>query len=348
MTLRPILVPAALAALCAAAACSQKASDQTEAARPPVAIEAAAAAASDLKEGLEVVGVLTPKSAADVKAEYPGTVTAVLVTEWVPVKKGQLLARLDSREAEAGRLQAKAAADRAEREYERALKLKEAGLMTTQGLEEAQTARDAARAALVAAQARADKTAIRAPMDGVVASRAVSVGDLATDKPLFRVVDLRRFDLTVTVPSSRIASVAVGQALVFTTDALPGRTFRGQVAFINPAADPASRAVKVVAEVPNPDDALKAELFVRGRIETGLRAAVLQVPRAALLAWDLQAGTGELFVVEGGVARRRVVKTGAAAGDAVEVREGLSAGEKVATRGAFNLRDGDRVQVTGG
>jgi RND family efflux transporter MFP subunit len=139
----------------------------------------------------------------------------------------------------------------------------------------------------------------------------------------------------------------VGQALSFTSDAVPGRTFEGKVAFINPSADPVSRAVKVVAEVPNPDGALKAELFVRGRIATGSHEAVLQVPRAALLSWDLQAGTAELFVAGAGVARRRAVKTGASAGEQVEVREGLAAGEKVVTRGAFNLKDGDKVSVQG-
>lgn len=336
-----------LAALLGTAACSQKTPGETETQRPPVAVDVAAAAAGPFAVDLEVVGVLTPKSVADVKAEYPGTVTAVLVTEWVPVKKGQVLARLDTREGEAARLQAKAAADRAEREYERAVKLKEAGLMTAQGLEDAMTERDAAQAALNAVRARADKMVIRAPIDGVVASRDANVGDLATDKPLFRIVDNRLFDLTVTVPSSRIGAVAVGQPLTFTSDAVPGRTFDGKVAFINPSADAVSRAVKVIAEVPNPDGALRAELFVRGRIATGSREGVLQVPRAALLQWDLQAGTAELFVVDAGVARRRPVKTGAAAGERVEVAEGLAAGEKVVTRGAFNIKDGDRVSVQG-
>jgi len=337
----------ALAALLAAAACSQKTQGEAELQRPPVAVDVATVATGSFAADLEVVGVLTPKSEAEVKAEYPGTVTQILVTEWVPVKRGQVLARLDTREAEAARLQAKVAADRAQREYERALKLKEAGLMTSQGLEDAQTARDAAQAALSAVQARSDKGVIRAPIDGVVASRSTNVGDMATDKPLFRIVDNRLFDLTVTVPSSRIGSVAVGQSLNFTSDAVPGRTFEGKVAFINPSADPVSRAVKVVAEVPNADGALKSELFVRGVIATGSREAVLQVPRAAVLQWDLQAGTAELFVVEAGVARRRPVKTGMASGERVEVREGLAAGEKVVTRGAFNLKDGDRVSVQG-
>lgn len=343
MSSRLFSVLAVCAALLAVSACSQKAQGEAQTQRPPVAVDVVVATPGAFSEALEVVGVMTPKSAADVKAEYQGTVTQVLVTEWVPVKRGQVLARLDTREADAARIQAKAAADRAERELARALKLKEAGLLTLQDLEGAKTERDSAVAMLNAVEARSDKTVIRAPIEGVVASRAVNVGDLATDKPLFRIVDNRLFDLTFTVSSSHIGAVAVGQPVSFTCDAVPGRTFEGKVSFINPAADPVSRAVKVMAEVPNTDGALKAELFVRGRIATDSREGILQVPKAALLQWDLQAGTAGLFVVEGGVAKHRPVKTGAVAGESVEVREGLAAGEKVVTRGAFNLKDGDRV-----
>jgi membrane fusion protein, multidrug efflux system len=132
---------------------------------------------------------------------------------------------------------------------------------------------------------------------------------------------------------------------VFQTDALPGREFRGQVSFINPAADEASRTVKVKVEVPNPDGALRPGLFAKGRIVTGHRAGVLVVPRAALVSWDTSGRTGLVFVVEGGKARQRAVQTGAASGDAVEVASGLRPGEEVVTRGGFNLRDGDAVRA---
>ena len=78
-------------------------------------------------------------------------------------------------------------------------------------------------------------------MDGVVAFRGVNVGDrvenMGGNEPLFRIVDNRLLDLTVSVPSSRLADVRVGQAIEFSTDALPGRTFTGKVMFINPAID---------------------------------------------------------------------------------------------------------------
>jgi RND family efflux transporter, MFP subunit len=334
--------------------------------RPPVAVETATTAASDLEESVEVVGTLAARSEAEVKTEYAGTVAEVFVTQWVRVAAGTPLARLDSREVEAGVqaakatfLQAEAGAKRAARELDRTVKLKEAGLATQQQLDEARSADEAARAAAEAAKAqhalagtRLSKAVLRAPIDGVVAVRNVNVGDyvenMGSPAPMFRIVDNRILELTASVPSARMAALRVGQTFAFTSDALAGRTFSGKVSFINPAADEASRTVKVKAEVPNGDGALRAGLFVKGRIVTGRRPGVLVVPRSALVSWDTVARTAGVFVVEGGVARRLPVETGAAPGDVVEVVKGLSPGQEVVTRGGFNLREGDRVLVSKG
>lgn len=348
-----------------AAACS-RGSKPEEAVRPAVAVETAAVTTSDLEQAVEVVGALSARSAADVKTEYSGTVAEVLVTQWVAVQKGTPLARLDGREAgaaaqsaRAALLQAEVGAQRAVRELERTVKLQEAGLTTRQAADEARTAEEAARAQAASARAQLDmaqtrlaKAVIRAPIDGVVSERNVSVGDyvenMGSPAPMFRIVDARVLELVAAVPSARIADLKVGQPLVFESDALPGKEFRGQVSFINPAADVASRTVKVKVEVPNPDGALKPGLFAKGRIVTGNREGVLVVPRAALVSWDTANRTAVVFVLEEGKARQRTIRTGVAVGESVEVLDGLKPGEVVVTRGGFNLRDGDAVRTAEG
>ena len=137
------------------------------------------------------------------------------------------------------------------------------------------------------AQARLAKSLLLAPMDGVVAFRGVNVGDrvenMGSSDPLFRVVDNRLLNLTVSVPSTRLAEVRVGQALEFSTDAVPGRTFTGRVMFINPSIDAASRSARVIAEVKNTDHTLRGGSFAKGRIVVASRPAVVQVPREALM-----------------------------------------------------------------
>lgn len=355
----------------------EKRAGEKPAGKPPVAVEVTPALASDSVEGIDVVGSLSAKFGADVKSEYTGILKEVFVNEWVKVKKGDPLASLDSREnevllqkaraavevAKANILQAEVAERRSAREHERAVKLKEEGLITQQSLDDAGTEREAARARIEAAKAnlklaegdvqhaetRVSKSLIRSPVDGVVSLRSVNVGDFVGEmggKPMFRIVDNRILELTVTVPSGDMAAVQVGHTLTFSTDALPNRVFTGKVMFINPAVNETDRSVKVVAEVENKDELLKGGLFVKGRILTGKRTGVIRIPRSALLTWDVEGKKAEVLVVNGDIARRQPVRTGGVAGELVEVSSGLAKGQQVITRGGFNVKDGDKVNVT--
>lgn len=278
--------------------------------KPPVAVEGTKVNVADVTEGIEVIGTLAAKFGADVRSEYTGIVTDVYVTEWVKVKKGDPLAKLDTREievavqrslaavevAKANLLQMEVGENRANREYDRAVKLKEEGLITQQALDDARTEKLAAAARLEAGKAqirlaeeevkqvqtRLTKTLLRSPMDGMVSLRNVNVGDFVGEmgaKSMFRIVDNRVLDLTVTVPSGEMASLRPGQLITFSTDALPGKTFSGKVMFINPIVNEADRSLKVVAEVDNKNEQLKSGLFVTGRIKTGERRGVLKVPQ---------------------------------------------------------------------
>jgi membrane fusion protein, multidrug efflux system len=364
---RTIGIPLLVLVLAAASACSKQAGSQpAESGRPPVAVSVVPAAVADLEDAVDVVGTLEPKFSADVKSEVTGVVTDVYVTEWVPVKRGTRLARLDTRETEAGiealkaaEAQAKVAENRARREYERAEQLKQFGLITPQAFDDAKTAIESAEAGTAAARAqvrsaetRLTKGSIAAPMDGVVAFRGVSVGDrvenMGGTTPMFRIVDNRVLDLTVSVPSSRVSQVKVGQSVDFSTETMPGRSFTGKVLFINPAIDAASRSAKVIAEVVNADGLLRGGAFVKGRVIFGQRTGVLQVRKEALINWNVDARTAEVFVIAGDKAVKRAITIGHANGASVEVLSGVQAGDQVVTRGGFVLREGDHVVVSKG
>jgi membrane fusion protein, multidrug efflux system len=358
-------------------ACGEKEGKTVQAVKPPVAVETASALPQKLAEGVDVTGSLDPKFWADVKTQIPGLVKQVYVTEWVRVAKGTPLARIDIAETEAlvkraeaaleaakaGYAQAQVSLARAERELARALKLKESGLATQQSIDDSRTETDAAKARMESgraqirvaeedlrqAKARLAKGLVSSPIDGVVAMREVNVGDLASDaaagKPIFRIVDNRLLNLTVTVPSVDSAKVKVGQPLNFTVDALPGRSFTGKVMFVNPELSAADRSLKVIAEVRNMPEVLKGGLFAKGRIVTGERSNVILVPRSAISGLDLASGKGVINTVSNGVARRVEVGTGSAGGEMIEIVSGLKAGDQYVVRGGFNLRDGDRVTV---
>jgi membrane fusion protein, multidrug efflux system len=343
---------------------------------PATAVEVVKVAASSIEDGIDVVGSLAFKFETDVRSEYTGIVTDVYVTEWVQVKKGTPLAKLDTREvtvvlkkaetavevAKANLLQAEVAANRANREYGRLLKLKEAGLVTQQNLDDGLTEKEAAAARIAAAQGqikaaedevlyvktKLSKTLILAPVDGTVSLRNVNVGDFVGEmgaKAMFKVVDDHLLDLILAVPSTEMEAVKVGQALLFSTDALPGKTFRGKIRFINPGVNETDRSVKVTAEVENMSKQLKGGLFVKGRIMTGKRTGVVKLPRSALTAWDMPGKKGDLFVIRENMAQRRTVQLGGMAEGSVEISSGIVVGDLVITRGGFNVKDGDPVNI---
>ena len=367
------------AALSSITACSKSDAGKKQATdKPPAAVEVRAVTTSGVSDGIEVTGSLEPKFSVDVKTQIPGLVSEVMVSEWVHVRKGQPLVRIDVAETEAqvkraeagiasaraNLAQAQVAANRADRELARVLKLKESGLATQLAVDDARSETEAARARVGVAVAqitvseeerrqgvaRQAKGLVVAPFDGVVALREVNVGDLASDaaaaKPIFRIVDNRLLNLTVTVPSVDSGRVKVGQALEFMVDSQAGRTFTGTVKYINPELSPADRSLKVVAEVRNVPEQLKGGLFVKGRIVTGTRSEVLQVPRSALASLDIQAKKGNLFIVANGTAHKREVLSGVVNGDMVEIVSGLKPGEQYVVRGGFNLQDGEKVAVS--
>jgi|WetSurMetagenome_2_1015567.scaffolds.fasta_scaffold219605_1 RND family efflux transporter MFP subunit len=342
-----------------------------------LSVEAWKVSAGKFMDLVEVVGSLSPKHEAYVKAEFQAVVTQVYVKEWLAVRKGDPLAKLDTSEMEILRdkmhtqvemskavlLKAEVGLNRANREYERLLKLKEVGLVTQQNLDDAKTQKEAAEADIVAAQSqikaaegdvhqveiRLGKAILRAPMDGMVAECRPNMGDLVGDPtsstPLFRIVDNRLLNLDLEVPSIRLGAIKTGQPIQFNTESIPGKTFSGKVSFIKPTADSASRSVQVQAEVPNQNQELRPGLFVKGQILTGQSSQNLQVPKTALVVWDVAANQGAVFRIDGDVAKRQKVQTGRTEGDWVEIVSGLEDGQLVITRGAFTVHDGDRIKV---
>jgi RND family efflux transporter MFP subunit len=324
-----------------------------------------------------VTGTLAPKFEVDVKSEVTGLVSEVFVNEWVRVAKDQPLARINVLELEAvvkrteaaleaaksSELQARVADNRARRELERMKQLREGGLATQQGLEDAGTEAEAAASRVEAARAqvrageeelrqvrtRLAKGLIVAPIAGIVSERRASTGDLVGETganiPLFHIVDNRVLNLTVTVPSGAMAALRRGQPLEFTTDAIPGRQFAGKVMFINPVVNAADRSVRVIAEVENASGELKGGLFVKGRIVTRSRAGAILAPREALAGWDVVGKQARLFVVAGDRAKLREVRTGMVTDTGVEIVSGIAPGETFIVRGAFNVKEGDKLII---
>jgi RND family efflux transporter MFP subunit len=201
----------------------------------------------------------------------------------------------------------------------------------------------AARARVVLARKALADTVVRAPFAGVVGERLVSVGDYVTrGTKVASVLRTSPLRVELTVPEQYSAEVAVGRPVSFEVDASPGQKFTGQVRYVSPALEAASRTLVVEAVVPNDAGALKPGSFATALIEQASRSPGILTPAAAVRT---VAGTARVFVVSGDTVEERIVTIGQPVGDLVEITSGLKAGERVATSSIAQLADGARVEA---
>ena len=185
----------------------------------------------------------------------------------------------------------------------------------------------------------AGQVPIRAPIGGTIIERRVTLGqavERATDA--FKIADTSQVWVTLDLYEKDVGRVHAGQEVEMWTDARPGESFRGHVAFIVPVIDEATRTAKVRLEVPNPNGALQAGQLVTARVlaDSARDAAeVLAIPRSAVEQLE---GKTVVFVKNGDGFERRSVIIGSSGGDRVEIRKGLVPGELVAVEGAFLLK----------
>jgi RND family efflux transporter MFP subunit len=198
-----------------------------------------------------------------------------------------------------------------------------------------------ARARVVLARKALADTVVKAPFAGVVGERLVSVGDYVTrGTKVASVLRTNPLRVQLTVPEQYSAGMAVGRAVTFEVDASPGKQFTGQVRYVSPALEAASRTLVVEAVVPNDAGTLKPGSFATALIEEANRSPGILVPGVAVRT---VAGTSRVFVVSGDRAEERIVTVGQPAGDLVEITSGLKAGENVATTNVATLADGVKV-----
>jgi RND family efflux transporter MFP subunit len=265
----------------------------------------------------------------------------------------------DVRRAAAELEQARQALERASALYKRqlisqqtlddadtALRLKRAGYDTA--LQEATNLRtdiDASAAALKLAERHLRDTSIRAPFDGYIQQRMVSLGELVkAQMPVMSVVRVDPLKLRTEIPERMAPWVKVGQPLTLRVDAFPDRTFTATVSRISPAVATETRTLAFEALAPNPEALLKPGTFARVRLETSLVEQVMTIPYAAM---QYRYGVYRAFAAEGDRLQARELKTGDRVGDRMEILAGLDTSDRVAVTDVDTLTDGMKIAVQG-
>lgn len=285
-------------------------------------------------------------------AEVGGTVDRVAVREADPVAGGELLVALDAADQQLALDDARAQVREAEGQYRERLLFdgdlpadvrrdREAAVRLHSGLERASIQLRRARLNL-------ERTRIRAPFGGLVASVQVVAGQrVAQGSEIMTVLDVDPTTVQVHVLESDLAHLAPGGGAEVHFSAFPDEAFAGRIEAVNPLVDQQTRSARVTVRVANPAGRILPGMYARVKLDSRRLADRILVPRRAILERD---GRTMLFVHEGGRAKWRYVTTGLSNEEYVELvddsaSDEVAAGEVVLTGGHFTLTHGARIRL---
>ncbi|WP_338031753.1 efflux RND transporter periplasmic adaptor subunit [Ectothiorhodospira shaposhnikovii] len=292
---------------------------------------------------LESLGTARANESVEITARITSPVESIEFSDGQRVTRGQVLVRLAAAEEMAEARERQVSVEEQRRELERIRGLVADRNLPRQRLDEQQSRLSEAQARLEAAQVRVADRVIRAPFDGMVGFRRVSLGALVAPGTVITTLDdISVIKLDFSVPETFLPGVASGQRIEARSAAYRDRTFQGEVTSVDTRVDPGTRAAMVRAAIPNPDGALRPGMLltvtlVKDQMES------LSIPESALMQVRDQ---HYVFVVtDEDRVRRQDVEAGRRVPGYVEILKGLEAGTRVVQEGTVRIRPGSAVEV---
>jgi membrane fusion protein (multidrug efflux system) len=309
---------------------------------PVIAVEAKL---QPITESLSLVGSILANELVEIKSEADGTVQEIKFTEGQQVNKGDLLIRLDETKFTTALAEAESNFKLSKATFERAQELSKGRLISQQEYDQAAATFELNRATVERRQRDLKDARIYAPFSGVVGARIVSPGQvIARDTRMTVLVDLDPVKVEISVPERFLSQVHVGQELELSVAAFGTRKFRGQVYFVAPEVDPATRTALIKAQVANPQQELHPGMFANLDLTLKVRDAAVVIPESALV---LQQDKTSVWVVDADeTAQPRPVVIGLRMPGLIEITRGLQNGEKVITEGTQKVRPGGKVKAS--
>jgi membrane fusion protein, multidrug efflux system len=326
-----------------------------------IPVKTLAAQKRDLEITLSVFGTITYLDKVEVASEVQGVLKSVNVEPGDQVKKGQVLAVLDTEllqkdlQARAAMMaQAQAQLKNAAWQYEAQQKLYRVGGATLGDLEaaeadyrsrQAEVQRYAAEVAQIRTQLK--KSTIRAPIDGLVATRNFNMGERVPsigrqdEKGVVTLMRLEEVYAQAEISERDLKNLRPGLEVVVVPDAYSNSRWHGKIERLEPVLKEESRTVIAKIRVPNPDQRLRPGMFARLEIVRDKTPDVVAIPKAALQVGPDK--SAQVFVVIDEVAFLRKVVPGLATENWIEIKEGIKPGDAVVVEGAERLKDLARV-----
>lgn len=297
-----------------------------------------------ISQYLETNGTLEAENEVDIVARTTGPVTEINTEEGQMIRSGQLIARIDEREAHNQVAIATVARDEAQLSYDRTKSSWDEGLVSREAYDSALSQLSSTRAQLESAEIQLAYTEIKAPFDALVVTRNIKLAQYVTPgTTLFRISDFTPLLCRIEVPEKDFQRVHIGQSAHLRVEAYPGEKFSAEVTRLRPTVDAATGTFTTTLEVDGRGK-LRPGMFASVYLQTDTHGNAIVIPRNALVLDSLG---DTVYVKSADVAERREVRLGLRSEDSVEVLEGLAEGDSLIVIGQDGLADGTPVSVIG-
>jgi RND family efflux transporter MFP subunit len=352
-----ILIISAMSALFTlSGGCNRNNAEKQPARRNPVLVKIVPVQQGPLVQTLNYKGTVFPWKRANIGPDTSGRVHRIYKKAGDRVKKGQLLAELDTTSLKLQLKQARAAVEIANAAYKDAKlnhqRLKKLYKKTaiskiqleksTLSLESAETQRKNAQATVDLIRHSLKNAIMHAPFGGIITSKNAEEGDvinpmMGMGASVLTLMNLETIKVVLQIPSEEIEKIAVGQPCTVKVTTLPNETFTGVVYTKNLAADPVSKTFKVEIKVDNPQLKIKSGIFAEAAIEIARKDHRLLLPLSAL---NRDGKRTYVVLYREGKAKFKTISIGAQNDRLFEVENGLSKGQLVVVEGNYDLKDG--------
>ncbi len=322
---------------------SQAAGPVGTSARPNITVDGLVMKGQELKNQINITGTILADESVQLNSEVAGKVNEILFEEGQFIKKGKLLVKLNDDEIKADleRLQFILELNK-DNEF-RQKQLLEIEAISREEYETALTTLNTSLAEIRVMQARLEKHYIKAPFDGIIGLRSISVGSyLNPGNPIADLSKINPVKVDFNVPSKYLQLVNEGDQINFTVDAYPEKTFTGNIYAIEPQIDPQTRSIRVRAIAGNENDELFPGQFAKINLILETIPDALMIPTEAVIP---ELNGQRVFLYHNGKVGSQSIQTGIRTEENVQVVEGINPGDTVVTTGILQINQGSEVNI---
>ena len=312
-------------------------------ANAPLSVEGFLVRGSVLNSSIDVAGTLLPLEETEIHPEVAGKVVMLSIKEGSIVRKGALLARLFDGDLQAQLQKLNVQLEIAKKTQDRQSELLKIGGISQQDYDLSLLSVSTIEADMQILQASINKTIIRAPFDGKIGFRNISIGAYITPETVITTIrQVNKLKLEFSVPEKYTTEVKIGSTIYFTTEATKTK-YKAKIIATQSGITQETRSLMVHAIVENVDEGITAGSFAKVNFDMGNNNKAIMIPTQAIIP---EARDKKVIVYNAGLADFKTVTTGTRDSAKVEILSGLSIGDTIITTGLLSIKPGNKINLS--